>query len=146
MANKVQSTLPVGSFLVLGCVLLDIVILVFVITLMGTRILPRYGVTVAPAASRFHMGSYDPRFMYVLTVAPGDAPRFFLENKPLTGGYEGVEKALDDLLATIPAENRHRVTIVIYADKSISVDTERRLFDIVLGKGLTCAPAAEPDR
>ncbi len=146
MNAKVQSTLPAGSFLLLGSVLLDIVILVFAVTLMGARILPRFGVSIAPAESRFHMGSYDPKFMRVLTVAPGDAPRFFLESELLEGGYEGVERALDNLLAATPAEDRHRLTIVIYADQSVSIGTERRLFDLVLSKGMMCAGAAEPDR
>lgn len=146
MNAKVQSTLPLGSFLLLGCVLLDVVVLVFVVTLTGARILPRYGVSVNPAESRFHMASYDPKFMYVLTVAPGDEPRFFLESRALEGGYEGVEKALDELKAATRPEDRHRLAIVVYADKSISIGTERRLFDLVLEKGMICAAAAEPDR
>ncbi len=144
MTPPIRSTLPTPSFLILGSVGLNVVILVFVLTLISSGILPRYGVSVVPAESRYHIGTYDPAYMRVLTITPGDSPRCFLESKLIKDGVRGLSREFDELIEKTPQEHRHHLTIVLYADKSISLGMVQSVIDLVLSKGMHCASAAEP--
>ncbi|MBT9450140.1 hypothetical protein [Akkermansia glycaniphila] len=139
---QVRSTLPDITFMVLGCVVLNVVILVVTVTLMSSGIIPRYGVTIQPASSQFMMEVQNQT--YTLTIVPGDEPRYFLDNRQIESGFDGIGPALDKIIRNTKKDDLNRVTIVVFADKSIPSGVEQKVIDLILLKDLNCTKAAEP--
>ena len=76
MQIKTRSTLPTGAFFLQVTVLLDLVILVYVLTVMTSRVGMEYGYEVKAPASGFLMNIVgDVEF---ISVTAGEQPSFYL--------------------------------------------------------------------
>lgn len=145
MTSPIRTTLPISSPFILIVALLNIVMLIAVLTLLGSNALPRYGVTIKPAESAFQLREFDPRYMRVLNITPGQGQRFYLNNEPIANGLTGLSEKLDQILHSeelIPY--RDRFTVIICADESISFGEGQQVINLILSKGIHCANAALP--
>lgn len=145
MTSPFRTTLPIASPMILIVVLLNIVMLISVLTLLGSNSLPRYGITIKPAESAFQLREFDPRYMRVLNITPGREQRYYLNNEPIENNLEGLSKKLDQMIHSeeiLPY--RDRFTVVICADESISFGEGQQVIDLILSKGIHCANAALP--
>ena len=139
---KLESTLPKGAFFVHLAVILDVVVLLFVVTLITTGIVPKYGFNVKTPPSEFLIniqGEY-----YVVSVTAGESPVVFFDNRRLENGVAGLEKELDDIVAKEGSEGAGRITIILNMDQAVSRAMEQNLIEMVLEHGLTCAVAGSP--
>lgn len=145
MTSPIRTSLPIASPFILIVVLLNIVMLITVLTLLGSNALPRYGVTIKPAESAFQLREFDPRYMRILNITPGHDRRYYLNNEPITNGLKGLSEKLDQMLHSeelLPY--RDRFTVVICADESISFGEGQQVIDLILSKGIHCANATLP--
>ncbi len=136
-----RSNLGAGGPSILVVAGVNLFLLLCMCVLLGTHLLPRYGVNVRPASSHFVMSSYDRDQTHLITVAPGMPPCYYLEGKMIPGGIEGVEEQLRAWDCPSPA----RVVVLIVADEVVSSGEVQRLADLVLLHGFTCMMAARPD-
>ena len=122
-------------------VLLDLVVLVFVLTIMTSRVGMAYGYEVKAPSSHFLMNIVgDVEF---ISVTAGDQPAFYIGNRLIEGGLPGVSSELDRI-SREHGENGSRMGIALRLDDSVSRALEQQLVDMVLAKGMTCYIAAEP--
>lgn len=119
----------------------NLFLILCVCVMMGYHVRPRYGYTVRPAATHYVMGAHDYSQMHLVTVTPGDVPRFYLEGEEITGGLDGVDAALDRWKCAVPSE----VVVVLVADEAVSGGTLQALVDRVLKHGYTCNIAGRPE-
>ncbi len=136
-----RSNLGAGGPSILVVAGVNLFLLLCMCVLLGTHLLPRYGVNVRPASSHFVMSSYDRDQTHLITVAPGMPPCYYLEGKMIPGGIEGVEEQLRAWDCPSPA----RVVVLIVADEVVSSCEVPRLAHLVLRPGFTCMMAARPD-
>lgn len=140
---KLQSTLPQHVFFIHLAVVLDVLVLVFVMTLASSYVESNYGYSIKVPSSRFMMNVTGTR--YVLSVTAGENPVFFFNNKRLDGGFPMLRNELDRIASKYGEGGGSRTTIILYFDKAVSRDMEQRLIDLILEKGMNCAVAARPD-
>ncbi|MEG0024371.1 MAG: hypothetical protein RR250_00600 [Akkermansia sp.] len=140
---KVESTLPQNVFFIHLAVLLDVVILVFVLTMLTSRIGSDYGFNVKLPSSQFLINATDDR--YVLSVTAGENPIFFINNKRMDGGLPQLKAELSRIAGTYGEDGAGRVTVVLYFDQAVNRGLEQSVVDMVLDKGMNCAVAAEPN-
>ena len=140
---KLHSTLPQRVFFIHLAVVLDVLVLVFVMTLATSYIESNYGYGIKVPTSRFMMNVTGSR--YVLSMTAGDSPVFFLNNKRLAGGLPMLRGELDKIAAKYGEGGGSRTTIILYFDKAVSQGMQQQLIDLVLEKGMNCAVAARPD-
>lgn len=138
--KRVRSSLKGNGFHIVVIALLNLFLLLCICVLLHHHRLPRYGANVRPAATHFVMGAYDRSTSHIITVTPGDTPRFFLEEKEIKGGLDGVE----EILKTWDCASPNRVTVVLVSDEAVSVGTMQKLADMVLSHGFTCSFAGLP--
>lgn len=108
--------------------------------LLTNHIVPSYGLRVRPAESHFVMGSYDRDLGHVVSVAPGDTPRIFVESRALEGGVAEFEQCLDSWDCPTPS----RVRVLLVVDRAVPAGTMTELADMVLAHGFTCGFAGVP--
>ena len=77
---------------------------------------------------------------HIITVAPGETPRFFLEDTEISGGMDGVENLLSEWDSPTPAH----VTVIIVCDEAVAVGSIQQLVDKILSHGFTCAFFGRP--
>lgn len=138
--RRVRSSLQGNGFHIVVIALLNLFLLLCVCVLLHHHRLPRYGANVRPAASHFVMGAYDRSNSHIITVTPGEIPRFFSEEKEIMDGLQGVESILKSWDCTNPS----RVTVVLVCDEAVSAGTLQTLADMVLSHGFTCSFAGRP--
>ncbi len=119
----------------------NLFLLLCMCVLLGTHVLPRYGVNVRPAASHFVMSTYDRSQTHLITITPGMPPCYYLEGKMIPGGLNGVEEQLRAWDCPSPS----RVVVLLVADDAVPSGDLQRLADRVLLHGFTCMVAARPD-
>ncbi len=120
---------------------INLFLLLCMCVLLGTHLLPRYGVNVRPAASHYVMSAYDRDQTHLITVAAGMPPCYYMEGKLIPEGLEGVETQLRSWDCASPA----RVIVLIVADAAVPAGDVQRLADRVLLHGFTCMLAGRPD-
>lgn len=125
---------------IVACVGLFLVLCLTV--LLPNHIVPRFGMRVRPAESHFVMGSYDRDAGHVVSVAPGDTPRVFVESEEVPGGVKGLEA----FLRQWDCANPSRVRVVLVVDAAVSAGTMQELADMVLRHKFTCSFAGLPGR
>lgn len=140
---KLQSTLPQRVFFIHFAVVLNVLILVFVMTLASSYIESNYGYGVKVPSSRFMMNVTGTR--YVLSVTAGENPVFFLNNKRVTGGLPMLRNELGRIAGAYGEGGGSRTTIILYFDRAVSHGMEQELINLILEKGMNCAVAARPD-
>lgn len=138
--KRIRSSLNGTGFAIIAVAGVNLFLLLCLCVLLNTHRLPRYGVSVRPAESHFVIGHYDRSHSRIITVTPGDVPRFFVEEEEIKGGLEGVEKKLEQW----DAPNPERVVVILACDEAVSAGTVQRLVDMVLQHGFTCALSGRP--
>lgn len=123
---------------IVACVGLFLVLCLTV--LLPNHIVPRFGMRVRPAESHFVMGSYDRDAGHVVSVAPGDTPRVYVESEEVPGGVKGFEAYLKKWDCDTPS--RVRVTLVV--DAAVPAGTMQELADMVMRHKFTCSFAGLP--
>ncbi len=139
--KRVRSNLGAGGPSILVVAGVNLFLLLCMCVLLGTHLLPRYGVNVRPASSHFVMSSYDRSQSHLITVTPGMPPCYYLEGKMIPGGLDGVEEQLRAWDCSSPA----RVVVLIVSDDAVPMGDVQRLADRILLHGFTCVLAARPD-
>ncbi len=99
-----------------------------------------YGVNIQPADTHYVMEAYDRTGSHVITVSPGEIPRFFLEDREIEGGLDGI----DTVLAAWDCPAPSRVTVIIACDEAVSIGTIQALTDRILLHGFNCAFFGRP--
>ncbi len=142
MRLKTRSTLPSGSLYVQVVVFLDLVVLVCVLTVLTSRVGMSYGYEVKAPSSGFLMNVVGE--IEFISVTAGEAPAFYIGNRLIDGGLDGVGAELDRMARENEAKGGARMSIGLRLDSAVSRALEQQLVDMVLSKGLTCYIAAEP--
>ncbi len=140
--KRIRSTkLGSGGPVILVVAGINLFLLLCMCVLLGTHLLPRYGVNVRPAASHFVMSAYDRSQTHLITITSGMPPCYYLEGKRIAGGLNGVEELLDSWKCNSPS----RVVVMLVADDAVPAGDVQRLTDRILLRGYTCMMAARPD-
>lgn len=139
--RRVSSTLRDSGFPIVITVGANLVLLLCACVLFSNHLTPSYGVRVRPAATHFVMGSYDRSHMRIITVMPGNEPRFYIDSLEVAGGYEGLQQALTSWKRPNPSQ----LTVILNADEAVPHGVLQRLMDMVLSHGFTCTLTGRPD-
>lgn len=138
--KRVRSSLKGNGFHIVVIALLNLFLLLCICVLLHHHRLPRYGANVLPASTHFVMGAYDRSNSHIITVTPGETPRFFLEEKEIKDGLDGIERLFKTWDCAAPA----RITVVLVCDEAVASGTMQKLADMVLSHGFTCTLAGRP--
>ncbi len=139
--KRIRSTkLGSGGPVILVVAGINLFLLLCMCVLLGTHVLPRYGVDVRPAESHFVMTTYDRNQTHLITVTAGMPPCYYLEGKLIPGGLNGVEEQLRAWDCSSPA----RVVVLVVADDVVPSGDVQRLVDRILLHRFTCVMAGRP--
>ncbi|MCH5285205.1 MAG: hypothetical protein J1E42_06350 [Akkermansiaceae bacterium] len=138
--RRVRSNLKGSGFAIIILAGVNLFVLLCMCVLLNSYRPPRYGINVRPAASHFVIGSYDRALSHIITVTPGETPRFFLEDREVTRGLDGMDEVLDAWASPTPAQ----VTVIIVCDEAVAVGTIQQLADKIMTRGYTCAFFGRP--
>lgn len=139
---KIRSNLSSGGFAIVVIAFVNLFLLVCIFILLGLHRSPVYGMRISPAESHFVMGMYDRSMSHVITVTPGDPPRFFLEENELPGGMDGVEPLLKEWDCSAPS----RVTVILVCDRAVPAGVIQKIADMVLMHGFRCTISGIPPK
>lgn len=140
MIIRSKTTLPNPSMWPLLAAILDVVLLLFIATPLGSNVLPSHGVMIRPAPSQFYAGTTGQNS--VISVTAGSQPIFFLDKQRIDGGIPMLSRELDKKYKE--RNQTDRITITLLLDKDVTVALEQELIELILNKGMNCARAAEP--
>lgn len=138
--RRIRSNLNGTGFAILIAAGVNLFVLLCMCVLLTSYRPPRYGVNIKPAASHFIIGAYDRSLSHIITISPGETPRFFLDDREVPDGLEGIGKQLTEWDCPTPS----RVTIIIVCDEAVAVGSVQRLADKILMHGFTCAFYGRP--
>lgn len=138
--RRVRSNLKGSGIPIIILAGVNLFVLLCMCVLLNSYRPPRYGINVRPAATHFVIGSYDRSLSHIITVTPGETPRFFLEDREVADGLDGMDAVLDEWACSTPA----RVTVIIVCDEAVSVGAIQQLADKVITRGYTCAFFGRP--
>lgn len=108
--------------------------------LLTNHLVPRFGMRVRPAESHFVMGGYDRSLSHIVTILPGDTPRFYDESTPVPDGMSGFAACLDSWKCDTPG----RVTVILVIDEAVAAGTVQRAVDMILSRGYNCSFSGTP--
>ncbi len=101
-----------------------------------------YGYEVKAPSSSFLMSvTGDLEF---ISVTAGEQPAFYLGNRLIEGGLDGLSAELDRLALEHERRDGGRMSVALRMDAAVSRALEQQLVDLILSKRLTCYIAAEP--
>lgn len=138
--RRVRSNLKDAGFAIIISAGVNLFVLLCMCVLLTSYRAPRFGINVRPPESHFVIGSYDRSLSHIITVTPGETPRFFLEEREVPNGIDGIDAVLDEWKCPNPA----RVTVIIVCDEAVSVGSVQLLADKVLAHGYNCAFFGRP--
>ena len=138
--RRIRSNLKGSGFAIIILAGVNLFVLLCMCVLLTSYRAPRYGINLRPAASHFVIGSYDRSMSHIITVTPGETPRFFLEDREVPNGLEGIDAVLDEWKCASPS----RVKVIIVCDEAVSVGSIQQLADKVMSHGYTCAFFGRP--
>ena len=138
--RRIRSNLKGSGFAMIILAGVNLFVLLCMCLLLTSYRAPRHGLNVRPAASHFVLDAYDRSHSHIITVTPGNPPRFYLEDHEIANGLAGVDAELDAWKAKTSAQ----VTIIIVCDEAVSVGAVQQLADKVLSHGFTCAFFGRP--
>jgi biopolymer transport protein ExbD len=135
---KLESTLPErpGFLLVVPAFNLFALLLVFI--LLGSSFASQSGVAVELPVSRFQMERQTDAT--VVTITAGAEPGYWLEREPVSLGQ--LSERLD---ARRGSESAPATTVLLRVDKGVTVDTQRKVAEIALQKGLRVYLLGQPE-
>ena len=139
--QRVSSQLKETGYPIIAAAALSLILLLAVLGIMRAHAQPKFGADILPAESNYLMGQYDRSNTYLITIAPGDEPRFYMQSQEVENGLEGISAKLDEWEGDSPA----RVKVIIMQDESIPIGVTQKLINIVLKRGFTCSLAARPE-
>ncbi len=139
--RRVTSTLRDSGFPIVITVGANLFLLLCACVLFSNHLTPGYGVRVRPAATHFVMGSYDRSNMRIITVMPGNEPRFYVDSREVPGGYRGLEQVLKSWERPNPSQ----LTVILNPDEVVPHGVLQHLIDMVLSHGFTCTLTGRPD-
>lgn len=139
--RRINSTLRDAGFPIVVSAAANLVLLLCACVLFSNHLAPDYGVRVRPAATHFVMGSYDRSNMRIITIMPGEEPRFYIDSRLIQNGYFGVEQVLKEWDRPNPSQ----LTVILNADEAVPHGVLQRLTDMVLDHGFTCTFSGRPD-
>lgn len=140
--HKIRSSLSSGGFAIVVIAFVNLFVLVCLSILLGLHRSPVFGMQISPAESHFVMGMYDRSMSHVITIAPGEPPRFFLEENELPGGLEGMEPMLQKWDCSTPS----RVTVILVCDRAVPAGIIQKVADQVLMHGFNCTLSGIPPK
>ena len=129
-----------GPVIVIVAVL-SLLLVLCVLVLLPNHIVPRYGMLARPSESHFVMGAYDRATGHVVSVAPGDTPRVYVESKEIPGGLQGFEECLRQWDCDTPS----RVRVLLVVDAAVPAGVMQQLTDMVLSHGFSCGFSGIPN-
>ena len=138
--RRVRSNLKGSGFAIIILAGVNLFVLLCMCLLLTSYRAPRHGLNVKPASTQFVLGAYDRAHSHIITVTPGEPPRFYLEDREIVGGLQGVDRELDSWKPATAAG----VTVIIVCDEAVSVGAVQQLADKVLSHGYTCAFFGRP--
>ncbi len=138
--RRIRSSLTGSGFAILIVTGVNLFLLLCMCVLLTSYRPLRHGVVISPASSHFIIPNYDRSLSHIITVAPGETPRFFLEDTEISGGMDGVENLLSEWDSPTPAH----VTVIIVCDEAVAVGSIQQLVDKILSHGFTCAFFGRP--
>ena len=139
---KIQSTLPDKPLFLSLVALLDLIVVVFVLTLATTKLGAINGVNVQLPQSQYVMAQMQN--MIVLTVTGGNSPLYYLNNK-LFDNQLDLKEGLDEYKAEVEnSEHKGSILVVLKLDAAVSHGLTQELIDMVLSSGMHCSLATEP--
>ena len=138
--RRVRSNLKGSGFAIIILAGVNLFVLLCMCVLLTGYRPPRYGINVRPAPSQFAIDAYDRSLSHIITITPGDPPRFYLEDHEIAQGLQGVDAELDAWQCPSPAG----VTVIIVCDEAVSIGAAQQLADKVLTHGYTCAFFGRP--
>lgn len=140
--HKTRSRLTSGGFPIVGIAVVNLFVLICMVMLLGAHRNPTFGMQISPAESHFVMGTYDRSLSHVITVTPGEPPRFFLEENELPGGIDGLEPLLKEWDCSTPA----RVTVILVCDRAVPAGVLQTMADRILQHGFNCTVSGIPPK
>ncbi len=139
--RRVRSSLPHIGFPIIVTAGINLFLLLCAIVLFSNHLTPSYGVRVYPARTHYGIGSYDRDNLRIITIMPGNSPRFFVDSTEIQGGFEGVER----LFTEWDCPNPSQLNVIVNADEAVTFGVLQRLMDMVLDHGFTAHVAGRPD-
>ncbi len=137
---RVRSRLSDSGVTVIALAGINLLLLLCLCVLLNTHRLPRYGFNVVPAESQFLLSRFDRSGAHVITITPGEEPRFFLGGREVQDGLQG----LDAELRTWKSEKSSRVTVILVCDAAVPAGTLQLVVDMVLSHGFNCSLSGRP--
>ncbi len=138
--RRIRSNLDGSGFAILVVAGVNLFVLLCMCVLLTSYSSPKYGVNVSPASSHFVIGAYDRSLSHIITISPGETPRFFLDDHEIPGGPDGLDRQLAEWDCHTPS----RVTVIIVCDEAVAVGSVQQLADKILSHGFTCALYGRP--
>lgn len=138
--RRIRSNLKGSGFAIVLLAGVNLFVLLCMCVLLTNSRSAIYGINVRPSASHFSMGSYDRTLSHIITITPGEIPRFYTENREIEGGADGLDTVLDAWSAPNPAA----VTVIIVCDEAVAVGSVQPLIDKVLMRGYNCSFSGRP--
>lgn len=135
---KLESTLPERPGFLFVVPAFNIFALLLVFFLLGPSFVSQSGVAVELPVSRFQMERQADAT--VVTVTAGDPPGYWLEREPVTLGQ--LSEHLD---ARRGSDSAPATTVLLRVDKGVPVETQRKVAEIALQKGLRVYLLGQPE-
>lgn len=138
--RRVRSNLKSSGFSIIILAGVNLFVLLCMCLLLTSYRAPRHGFNIHPATSHFVMGAYDRSQSHIVTITPGNPPRFYVEDHEVAQGLDGMDETLDAWANPTPSS----VTVIIVCDEAVAVGDVQQLTDKVLSRGYTCAFFGRP--
>jgi len=134
---KLESTLPERPGFLFVVPAFNLFALLLVFFLLGPSFVSQSGVAVELPVSRFQMERQVDAT--VVTITAGTDPGYWLEREPVSLGQ--LSERLD---ARRGSESAPATTVLLRVDKGVPVDTQRKVAEIALQKGLRVYLLGQP--
>lgn len=135
---KLESTLPETPGFLFVVPAFNLFALLLVFFLLGPSFVSQSGVAVELPVSRFQMERQADAT--VVTITAGDPPEYWVEREPVSLGQ--LSERLD---ARRGDEASPATTVLLRADKGVSVETQRNVAEIALQKGFRVYLLGQPE-
>lgn len=135
---KLESTLPERPGFLFVVPAFNIFALLLVFFLLGPSFVSQSGVAVELPVSRFQMERQADAT--VVTITAGDPPEYWVEREQVSLGQ--LSERLD---ARRGSDASPATTVLLRADQGVSVDTQRKVAEIALQKGLRVYLLGQPE-
>ncbi len=135
---KLESTLPEHPGFLFVVPAFNLFALLLVFFLLGPSFVSQSGVAVELPVSRFQMERQADAT--VVTITGGDPPEYWVEREPVSLGQ--LSERLDDRLGS---DASPATTVLLRADRGVSVDTQRKVAEIALQKGFRVYLLGQPE-